>query len=117
MVFSESLTLSTYYPAPFGSYDRLKLVPRSSLSLDPHCDDSNDLGTMYYDNGEDSGKVKGIYVCQEVSEDTLQWVFMSRPPALKMELPSSGKVVCVNAEGKFGGCVNNPSADGSCACQ
>ncbi len=27
----ETVTLTTYYPAPFGAYDRLQLVPRASL--------------------------------------------------------------------------------------
>jgi hypothetical protein len=30
--FAESVTLSTYYPSPFGSYDRLRLVPRSEMT-------------------------------------------------------------------------------------
>jgi len=68
--------LSTYYPAPFGAYDRLKLVPRSSLPLDPDCDDLNDLGTMYYDKGEGS-LAEGIYVCQRIGKDILTWVPVS----------------------------------------
>lgn len=30
-VSAETITLSTYYPAPYGAYDRLKLVPRTAL--------------------------------------------------------------------------------------
>lgn len=30
--YSESLTLTTYYPAPYGAYDRLRLIPRATLS-------------------------------------------------------------------------------------
>ncbi|GEM_PF-1544111 len=44
-----SVELSTYYPAPFGVYDRLRLVPRASLS-GPPCDP----GTIYVDNGTDT---------------------------------------------------------------
>ena len=40
-VHGESVTLSTYYPSPFGSYDRLRLVPRS----DPA--EPCQTGTMY----------------------------------------------------------------------
>jgi hypothetical protein len=29
---AETLTLTTYYPAPFGAYDQLRLVPRAALS-------------------------------------------------------------------------------------
>ena len=44
IAFAESITLTTYYPAPFGAYDRLQLVPRSLLfgSCLP--------GTFYLDN-------------------------------------------------------------------
>ena len=68
--------LSTYYPAPFGAYDRLKLVPRETLPLDPNCDGTNDLGTMYYDNGDDSLS-EGVYVCQRIGEETMTWVPVS----------------------------------------
>ena len=68
--------LSTYYPAPFGAYDRLKLVPRETLPLDPNCDGTNDLGTMYYDNG-DGSLSEGVYVCQRIGEETMTWVPVS----------------------------------------
>ena len=32
LVFAETVTLSTYYPAPFGVYDRLRLAPRPELT-------------------------------------------------------------------------------------
>lgn len=41
VVHAESLTLTTYYPAPFGAYDRLRLVPRGNLA--GVCD----IGTLY----------------------------------------------------------------------
>ena len=41
----ETLTLTTYYPAPFGAYDRMRLVPRASIA-DADCDD-NTLGMIY----------------------------------------------------------------------
>ena len=68
--------LSTYYPAPFGAYDRLKLVPRSTLPRDPNCDDESDLGTMYYDKGEET-LAEGIFVCQRIGENKLTWVPVS----------------------------------------
>jgi hypothetical protein len=43
--YSETLTLSTYYPAPFGSYDRLRLVPRTTAGL--NCAGMD--GLMVYD--------------------------------------------------------------------
>ncbi len=39
-----SLELGTYYPAPFGSYDRLRLVPRAALS------GACDPGSIYVEN-------------------------------------------------------------------
>ena len=68
--------LSTYYPAPFGAYDRIKLVPRSTLPLDPNCDDASDLGTMYYDKGEEM-LAEGVFVCQRIGENKLTWVPVS----------------------------------------
>ena len=43
--FGESLTLTTYYPAPFGAYDRIQLVPRATAPAGP-CQ----AGTLYVDN-------------------------------------------------------------------
>ncbi|MCK5259442.1 MAG: hypothetical protein KAJ70_00125 [Candidatus Omnitrophica bacterium] len=54
-VHSETLTLSTYYPAPFGSYDRLRLVPRN---VAPPCDVSLE-GSLYYSDITDT-----INICQ-----------------------------------------------------
>ena len=113
---AESVHLSTYYPAPFGAYDRLKLVPRDSLPLDPHCNDKNDLGTMYYDNGLNK-LVEGIYACQRAAEDTFVWVLMSRQLLPGAQPLRNEKVVCIKTDGKFGVCMNNPSSDGTCGCQ
>ena len=44
LVFSETVSLSTYYPAPFGTYDRLRLVPRDLIA--GNCK----VGTMYTEN-------------------------------------------------------------------
>lgn len=39
--YAETLTLRTYYPVPFGNYERLRLVPRARLS------NPCPIGTMY----------------------------------------------------------------------
>ncbi len=54
-----SMTLTTYYPAPFGAYDTLLLVPRSTP---PACQP----GTLYVDS---NGKLQ---YCRSVS-GTLTW--------------------------------------------
>jgi len=45
-LYAESITLTTYYPAPFGAYDRLRLVPRAPLDGEGACNP----GTFYVDN-------------------------------------------------------------------
>lgn len=52
-VYGETLTLSTYYPAPFGSYDRLRLVPRSAA---PVCNASLE-GLLFYNGTTDTMRV------------------------------------------------------------
>jgi len=42
-VCAGTLTLTTYYPAPFGSYSQLRLVPRAAIS------GACDVGSMYVD--------------------------------------------------------------------
>ena len=64
-VYAETLTLSTYYPAPFGSYDRLKLGPRALGGL--VCDAANE-GIMYYDSTE-----KKVMVCSEIFTNVWDW--------------------------------------------
>ncbi|MEK6538938.1 MAG: hypothetical protein AABZ46_07430, partial [Nitrospirota bacterium] len=50
-----SVQFSTYYPAPFGMYDRLRLVPRTALGAP--CDP----GTFYYETGV------GLRLCDEAT--------------------------------------------------
>ncbi len=58
-VYAETMTISTYYPAPFGAYDRLKLVPRPGLDASV-CNSSN-YGLLY-SNSDDSNH---LYLCGE----------------------------------------------------
>ena len=46
--YTESLTITTYYPAPYGVYRNLKLNPTDTPS-----DSALSAGVMYYDNGKD----------------------------------------------------------------
>src|SRR3989338_10480910 len=54
--FAESVAINTYYPAPYGVYDRLRLVPRVEIT-----GTSCDVGT-FYSNTDDSGI---LYVCED----------------------------------------------------
>ena len=47
LVFAGQTTLTTYYPAPSGNYDKLRLVPTSTA---PDCSSANDIGTLYVDD-------------------------------------------------------------------
>lgn len=119
---ANTVTLSTYYPAPFGAYDRIRLVPRDSLSAEQFCRLPADVGTIYYDNGLGE-RQEGIYVCQKMGEEEktkkwiLEWVLISRPMVLEKGSPVAGKVVCIKGDGKLGTCMQNPSSDGSCGCE
>lgn len=116
--WANQITLTTYYPAPFGAYDRVKLVPRESLPLDPYCNDESDVGVMYFDDGKGEF-VAGIYACH-FEEEKYQWVYLSRPfqdEESETKKVRNAKVVCVKENGKFGVCINNQSFDGTCACR
>ena len=120
VLWAENITLTTYYPAPFGSYDRLKLVPRDSLPADPNCNDAEDVGILYYDNGKGE-QPEGVYVCQQTGKDSMNkaeydWILVSRPMKEEPAKIRNYKVVCVKPDGKWGVCANNPSMDGTCAC-
>lgn len=62
---AESLTLTTYYPAPFGAYDRLRIVPRDAALTDP-CD----IGTIYADKNNAS---KLQYCYPDVNPNQGKW--------------------------------------------
>jgi len=54
---TEQITLTTYYPSPFGAYDRVRLLPRPELTTIP-CD----LGLMYFRNSDNR-----LQVCEQGS--------------------------------------------------
>lgn len=58
----ETLTITTYYPSPFGSYNELQLAPHDPAGVT--CDDAH-KGTMYYKSADNQ-----VYVCKGA---TLGW--------------------------------------------
>ncbi len=56
------ITLSTYYPSPFGVYDRLRVMPRATLA------NPCDIGTFYFDSTTNS-----IKVCNNNGSGTGVW--------------------------------------------
>lgn len=65
---NETLTIATYYPAPFGVYRNLRLFPIDTVEA-PTCNNANPQqeGTMYYDSALDQ-----VRVCQTVA-GVLDW--------------------------------------------
>jgi hypothetical protein len=53
---NETLTISTYYPSPYGVYSEMRLYPKADTTCNP-----DQIGLMYYDNtpGEEGLKVCG----------------------------------------------------------
>src|SRR3989338_3201527 len=54
---TDQLTVTSYYPAPFGAYDRLQLVPRA---VAPTCAKQENWGTIYYDQEDNT-----LYTCTD----------------------------------------------------
>lgn len=60
---AETISLSTYYPAPYGAYDKLKLVPRSAIT--GTCEE----GTFFVLEGENTMQ----YCRDRDSDGTPEW--------------------------------------------
>lgn len=65
----ESVTITTYYPSPYGVYKEMRLHPNTSPST---CDATNE-GAMYYDDSSNEP-----LVCEEITTSTYAWTSMSR---------------------------------------
>lgn len=50
----ETLTISTYYPSPYGVYNELRINPNDDAHT---CSSANEEGTMYYDLSEHKMKI------------------------------------------------------------
>jgi hypothetical protein len=62
----ESLTITTYYPSPYGVYRALKLFPTTPA---PYPCDSTNEGTLYYDSAFNTTRQ-----CVRDSATTYNWV-------------------------------------------
>jgi len=75
----ESVTISTYYPSPYGVYSELRLFPRQQ---NPLCGMSTDYGgTLYYDEGT------GIMYCTS-GGPTARWERVGEPASKWEETPT-----------------------------
>jgi hypothetical protein len=63
-----SLTLTTYYPSPFGAYDRLRLVSRDIIPDKEDTDNKCDVGTLY------TAKIAGLRFCRDNGLGHGKWV-------------------------------------------
>ena len=85
----KTITITTYYPAPYGVYKYLRLYPTTCASAD--CQDANDIGTLCFDKDTQQVKVciedpdsPGNYIWKQVGttpkaiqarrSDTQEWV-------------------------------------------
>jgi hypothetical protein len=66
----DSITITTYYPSPYGVYGELRLHPHTGQTST--CNSANDRGKLYYD---DSAVPNQVYVCRqtETSPDAYDW--------------------------------------------
>ncbi|MFA5351152.1 MAG: hypothetical protein WC357_07490 [Candidatus Omnitrophota bacterium] len=54
-IFAEDITITTYYPSPYGSYNELQLYPHTPAITT--CDATHGVGTMFYDSSTNEIKV------------------------------------------------------------
>jgi hypothetical protein len=70
LVFSqqnpETVTITTYYPAPFGVYQSLQLYPTNPAP--DTCATATDLGKIYYNNSSYQ-----LMLCQQDSTGNINW--------------------------------------------
>ncbi|MFC1704204.1 hypothetical protein ACFL1E_05440 [Candidatus Omnitrophota bacterium] len=75
---TDSLTITTYYPSPYGVYRIMRLNPLdSSAAPVPACAAAINRGDMFYDDGNAAGLhpgVPGVYTCVEDPPATFSWV-------------------------------------------
>lgn len=57
---AEEITLTTYYPSPYGVYSEMRLYPKNSPSMP--CDSERE-GLMFYSDGSNVLYPRGLYVC------------------------------------------------------
>lgn len=67
---AETITITTYYPAPYGVYKTLRLFPNDDIDPTSACT-ANEEGSMWYDASEHQS-----YMCKDVTgTGDYQWQF------------------------------------------
>lgn len=98
VVFAEEVTITTYYPSPYGSYNELQLYPHTPAVAT--CDATNGKGTMFYDSSTNQ-----IKVCQGATG----WSAISAASSLTYTYycfsdAQYGTPLCTNSGGSQGYC-------------
>ncbi len=57
---NETLTITTYYPAPYGVYNELRMFPHAPATVTCNDANPNNEGYMFYDS---TPATRGLYVC------------------------------------------------------
>ena len=70
----ETVTITTYYPAPYGIYDALRFNPNNTPPSCAGVIDSGNEGMLHFDNGLVGGLgAPGLYVCNDQGGGNVQW--------------------------------------------
>lgn len=110
---AEEITITTYYPSPYGSYNELQLYPHPTPVAT--CNSSN-KGTMYYDSDDEH-----MYVCNGSAWKMVNTDSNTVYTHYCYSSSAYGSPTCVNAGGAQGYCPSgytqkaNLGAWGYCA--
>ena len=100
---ADQITITTYYPSPYGVYKELRLNPIPTASQPP-CN-NNLKGTMYYDKDKDS-----LYVCsKDPTSGNTGWIPVPGGDNLYWVLNSSNDVYNINSSGRVGIGTTSPA--------
>ena len=93
---ANQITITTYYPSPYGVYKELRLNPIPTASQPP-CND-NLKGTMYYDKNKDT-----LYVCsKDPASGNTGWIPVPGGDNLYWVLNDSDDIYNINSSGSVG---------------
>jgi hypothetical protein len=100
VVFAEEVTITTYYPSPYGSYNELQLYPHTPAVAT--CDATNGKGTMFYDSSTNQIKVcQGAtgWLAISAASSSITFTYYCFTDVIGLGNPS-----CVNSGGAQGYC-------------
>ena len=96
VIFAEDITITTYYPSPYGSYNELQLYPHSTPVA--ACNSSG-KGTMYYDSDDNHA-----YVCNGTAWKMIETDSSAIYTHYCYSNAAYGSPLCTNSGGAQGYC-------------